>query len=103
MTQPLPVLQWNHLTHEPIRVPVGAIANGSIVDMSAATVGLAFPVVGVDPVSYTSGTWDVNTNDPNEPIYKAQGVPSVSAVGDYDIWIEFTRGSDTVQRKVGVL
>lgn len=99
----LKVIERPALSSEPIRVPVAAEVNGLPFVPTGMTVEMGFVDVSVggNPLSWTTGLWDVDSSG-STIVYKAQVKPPVLAVGDYTVWLRIT-GTDVPVRIVGIL
>lgn len=97
------VIEWSHLSSEPIRVPVYAENNGAVFPPTGMTVEMAFvnATTGGDPSVWTAGLWDVDSAH-GVTVYRAQVKPPVLAVGTYNIYLRLT-GTDIPVRMVGIL
>lgn len=103
MGVPLKVIERDHLSSEPIRVPVAAEVNGVPFIPTFMTVEMSFVdvTVGGDPVTWIAGNWDTDSTG-SVIVYKAEVKPPVLPIGDYTIRLRIT-GTDVPVRVVGIL
>jgi hypothetical protein len=98
------------LSLEYVRVPVSATANGSVVNVSADVVQMAFPASGIAPVvgDWKAASWETDATHPTGPVYYARCLVGPSgtvalAAGTYDVWAKITDNPEVPARKAGVL
>lgn len=93
-------LQVSSASKQNVRVP---ISEASGADPTGDTVALAFPVTGVDPVSYVAGTWNTIAG-----IYYAQaligpGTAAILPIGFYDVYVKISDNPETPVLFAGTL
>jgi len=97
------------LSLEYVRVAVSATANGSVVNVSADIVTMAFPVTGVAPVigDWKSSSWETDaTHTPATYYARCLVGPAGTVVltaGTYDVWVKVTDNPEIPARKAGEL
>lgn len=94
------------LTKEYLKVAVRAVESGVVTDPTTNTVQFSFPLEGVTPSVWTSGSWETAVTSTGN-IYSGRilvGVgTSVASIGQYDVWIRITGGTEIPTRRVGLL
>lgn len=79
-----------------VKIPVAAIESGAVIDPTTATVTMAFPAVGVEPVSgdWKTATWETDaTRTPDRYYARCLVGPSGTVTltdGTYDVWTKIT-------------
>lgn len=96
------------LTLEYVKVRVSFTKNNVYTNPTGDVVQFAFPAVGVNPVTWYSGSWETDTDTLGTTIYVARcnvgpsGTVALSA-GTYDVWVKVTDNPEVPVVKVGEL
>lgn len=94
------------LSCEYVLVPVTALIDGEIVDVSSHTVQMAFPVKAVAPSVWKAASWTTDPHIPGANIARCLvgpgGVITLTA-GTYDVWVKVDASVEVPVRNVGRL
>lgn len=101
-------MELSSLSTEYVRVPVAAEDQGVPVNPTGATVEMAFPAEGVDPVTddWQAAAWEtVATTTPDTYLARVLvGTGDLNlAAGNYDVWVRVTSSPETVVHRAGWL
>ena len=93
------------LSTEYLRYPVSAVVNGVAINPTTDVVQFAFPLTGVAPSTWLTGSWETvsSTYFARVLVGPTGGVFAPSAGVTYDVWVKITDAPEVPVRKVGTL
>lgn len=93
------------LSKEYVKVPVTATEAGMGVDLTTATVSMAFVGECAQPVTadWKTASWEGTAPYLSAKALVGPGSPSVLAVGTYSVWVRITTAAEVAVRLAGNL
>jgi hypothetical protein len=98
------------LSTEFVRVAIGAVEDGIVLDPTPDTLQMAFPVTGVTPVAgdWKSASWETDTGTTPVTYYARAlvgptGVITLTEGTLYDVYVKITDSPEIVVRNTGAL
>jgi len=98
------------LSTEFVRVAIGAVEDGVILDPTVDSLQMAFPLTGVKPIAgdWKSATWETDTSTTPVTYYARAlvgptGVVTLTAGTLYDVYVKITDSPEIVVRDTGAL